>query len=254
MEVMEDALHELKEDGRGFVELYHSLQEEEAEEFRLFEAEAEVMYDIQWSIDDASGMQFYRDPVYCHTASLPAQTRYLGHVFNVARYDDWFSYKKGSTIKTLRSDPRPEMKLCYIPKDREEKQACNATLHIDSKDFFFASARHKGYQKIVVPNDAEVAAYDWHRSSGIIAVCAAACSTGCAGAPMLSPDHIKGNKANMKVNGERVDSVVRFDNCFLLKREDGTIHWPSNSEQRYEIEVDVVAKDRDFRFTSFIVW
>mmetsp|Transcript_5568 Transcript_5568/g.10830 ORF Transcript_5568/g.10830 Transcript_5568/m.10830 type:complete len:649 (-) Transcript_5568:118-2064(-) len=255
MELMEDALHELKGEGEDYGEIYHTLQDEEAEEFRQFEAEAELMYDIQWSIDDATALQFYRDPVYCHTANVPAQTRYLGYVLNKERYDDWFSYSKGMTVKNMRLKAKPEIRLGYVPIPRDEKDPnCTATLSIDSKEFFYATQRYDGYQKIIVPNDAEVAAYDWHRSSGIIAACAAACSFECAGSPMLSPDHIHVGKAEMKVNGEPVNSVVKFDNCFLLKREDGTLHWPSNVEGRYEIEVQVLAKNKEFRFSSFIVW
>ena len=236
MEIMEDALHELKVDPGGYVEIFQRLETDEAEEYRLFEEQADLRYEMRWSIEDVTAMQFYRDPTICRTARLPAQTRYLGHVFDQERYDTWFAYKKGASFKTLQNDPKSVMKLGFQPLGREEKLLCNETLHIDSKDFFLADGRFKGYQKIIVPNEAEQNAYDYHQNSGIIAMCAQACSFECAGSNVLSVDHVHTDKVNMRVNGVQVGSVERFDNCFLLRKESGQLHWESNHENKYEIE------------------
>lgn len=254
MEVMEDALDELNSEPGEMVEIYKRLEAEEDEEYRAFEERADVKYEMQWAIEDLSAIQFYRDPTFCHTARLPAQTRYLGHVFDKERYDTWFSYKKGFNFNTLQKRPEHEIKLSYMPDGRETKQLCNLTLSIDSKDFFLANGRFNGYQKIVVPNDAEQRAYDYHQSSGIIVMCARACSSECAGSQLLSVDHVHTGKANMKVNGEPVGSVEKFDNCFILRKETGRLHWESNHEQRYEIEVHVDSGGKHFEFTSIIVW
>lgn len=254
MEVMEDALHDLQSEQGENVDVYQRLMSEEAEDFRMFEEEAEFKYEAEWSLDDLTAEQFYRDPTFCHTARLPAETRYLGYVFNEKRYDSWFSFRKGIALKALKNNPRPDIVLGYLPRDREEKKLCNQTLTIDSKDFFIADSRYDGYQKIVIPNDAELDAYDYHQTSGIIVLCAQACSFECAGSPLLSPDHIEKDKANMRVNGEPVDSVQKFDNCFLLRRQTGELNWPSNSEQKYEIEIEVLANKKHFQFNSFILW
>ena len=254
MEVLEDALHELKLEEGDNVAIYQRLEADEDAEYRIFEEQADLKYEIQWSIDELTAMQFYRDPTFCHTARVPAQSRFLGYVLNQERYDDWFSYKKGITFKNLQLNPRPEITLAYQPRDREFKKHCNLTLSIDSKDFFLANDRYEGYQKIVIPNDAELNAYDFHQTSGIIAMCASACSFECAGSPLLSVDHIKTDKASMKVNGQPVSTVEKFDNCFLLRTESGQLHWTPNQQKKYEIEVEVKAKGKHFEFTSIIIW
>jgi hypothetical protein len=108
--------------------------------------------------------------------------------------------------------------------------------------------------QVTVPNDSELNAYGEHASNGIIALCAAACSFECGGSPLLSPDAIRKDHASIRVNGEDVADVRGFDNCFLLKRANGDLHWPSNPSNRYQIEVSVEAKKKYFRFGSFIVW
>lgn len=151
------------------------------------------------------------------------------------------------------------------------------------QDFFIASGAYEGFQsvshpcvywqdlvetpgisgisflfllslQITVPNDSELHAYGEHASNGIIAVCAAACSFECRGSPLLSPDVIRRDLASIRVNGEDVADVHGFDNCFLLKRANGELHWPSNPSNKYDIEVAVVARKKYFRFGSFIVW
>lgn len=254
MEVMEDALHELKAEPGDNVATFQRLEQEEYDDYRIFEEQADLKYEMRWAIEDLTAMQFYRDPTFCHTAHLPAQTRYLGYVLDRERYDNWFNYKKGASFKSLQVDPKPEILLAYQPMDREKKLLCNLTLSIDSKDFFLANDRYNGFQKLIIPNDSEQKAYDYHQSSGIIVMCANACSFECAGSKMLSVDHVKTDKANMRVNGEPVGSVEKFDNCFLLRKESGELHWESNHENKYEIEVHVAGQGKHFQFTSIIVW
>lgn len=260
MEIAEDALHELSLSGLDPTSLpvndlalhYRQLEKEQEEEFRAFEAEADLMYEYEWSILDIKAIQLYRDPTYCHTASLPAQTRFLGHVINEERYDNWFSYVQGETMKRLRLYPDRNILLGRAPPPKEHK--CNATLTIDKDDFFLADGRFEGYQRITFPTDAELKAYDSHETSGILALCSTACSNECAGSPLITPEYIRKGQVAMRVNGEPVFDVEKFDNCFLLKHRSGSLHWPSNHENTYDIEVNVKNSFKYIRFTSFILW
>ena len=237
----------------SFREELDRMEGKELENMMKFEDEAQIYYHHAWTLDDVDAMQLMRDHTYCHTALLPAQTRYLGHVFNKKMQGDWFSYNKGTQIRWAEQDKKSKMPLTYIPRDRTDK--CEAPLNIDSRDFFLASHAYHGYQRIVIPNDLEIQAYGDNLVSGIIMVCASACSFECHGSPLLSPDSIdKGNKSSFRVNGQNVTAVVRMDNCFLLQQEGGSLYWRSNSEGRYEIEVHTLATGKQFRFTSFIVW
>lgn len=256
MEVVDDALQELKSEAEDPEAEFERLSKEEMDDYREFEEEADLMYGHKWNVhDNLTAMELYRDHTYCHTANIPAQTRFLGHLYNENKDDDWFNYYHGQTLKFLRQRfPSPELSLTYIPPKRDTKYNCNHTLNIDSKDFFLATGRYDGYQTLTWPNDAEVRAYGEHIPKGIIAVCAGACSFECGASPLLSPDAIHSGKATFRVNGEDVDSVIKFENCFLLARKDGSLHWPNNGSNRYEIGVKVHIPGKFFRFSSFILW
>mmetsp|Transcript_17977 Transcript_17977/g.33994 ORF Transcript_17977/g.33994 Transcript_17977/m.33994 type:complete len:620 (-) Transcript_17977:170-2029(-) len=256
MEVVDDALQELKKEAEDPEAEYERLTKDEMEDYREFEEEADILYEHKWNVHDSvTAMELYRDHTYCHTANIPAQTRYLGHVYNENVSDDWFQYYHGQTLKFLRQRfPGPELSLTYIPKQRDTKYNCNHTLHIDSKDFFLATGRYDGYQTLVWPNDAEVKAYGEHVPKGIIAACASSCSFECGASPLLNADAIHSGKATFRVNGEDVDSVIPFENCFLFVRKDGSLHWPNNGSNQYELGVKVHIRGKYFRFSSFILW
>lgn len=256
METIQDALRELKLEAEDPQVLLERLSKEEMDDFREFEEEADLMYHHKWNVhDNVTAMELYRDHTYCHTANVPAQTRYRGYVYNQTVDDNWFRYYHGNTLKYNRNRfPTEELSLTYIPPNRETKYNCNHTLQIDSKDFFLATGRYDGFQTVEIPNHAEVRAYGDHDVKGIIAVCAAACSFECGASPLLSPDAIHTDKAQFQVNGEDVDSVISFENCFLLVRANGSLHWPKNANKKYTIGVKVNLPGKFFRFSSFILW
>lgn len=253
MEVLDDAILELQAEAEGdLIAILERLEAEEYSAYNFFLSTAELKFADMWSIDSMSAFQLYRDPTYCHTALLPAQTRYLGYVSEEERYDDWFKHYKGFPLDKAMKFPRLDMHLAYEPLRRENK--CEIPLSIDSKDFFLAADTYKDSQRVIIPNDAEVRAYGQYSTAGIIMVCAQACSFECAGSPLLNPDAANKGRAEFRVNGEDVASVLKFDNCYLLQREDGELHWPPNSAQRYEIEARSLIPGKQFRFSSFIVW
>ena len=258
METVEDALHELKiEPDLDPPKLLDKLIAEEAADVDKFEKEAQLMYHHKWNVhDNITAMELYRDHTYCHTANIPAMTRFKGHLLNKELNDNWFRYDHGQTLKYNRNRfPTDQISLTYIPGNRNTKYNCNMTLHIDSKDFFLATGRYDGYQTIEFPNDAEIKAYGDHDVKGVIAVCAAACSFECGASPLLSPDAIHTDKTEIQVNGEDVADVIEFENCFLLVRSDGSLHWPKkNGSNKYTIGVKVNIRGKFFRFSSFILW
>ena len=253
MEIMDDALFDLSTSPLSFRDQMDKMTDKEIQNQQMFEVEAKIFYKHEWKLKDVDAMQLMRDHTYCHTALLPAQTRYLGHVYNRRTYDDWFSYNKGTQLRFALQSKNRRMPLSYIPRLRDDK--CEAPLNIDSRDFFLSSHSHHGYQKVVIPNDIEIEYYGKEMVSGIVMVCAASCTSECHGTPLLSPDSIdKGNKSEFRVNGEQVKTVVRMDNCFLLQQENGSLYWRSNGQGKYEIEVHTLAPNKQFRFTSFIIW
>eukprot|EP00977_Amphora_coffeiformis_P003296 scaffold609_cov170-Amphora_coffeaeformis.AAC.50 len=250
---MEDALHEISQEQGDLRALLDKLGWEEISNFNQFEADANIKYKDQWSIKEVDARQLMRDQTYCRTALLPAQTRYHGTVFGQEKNYDWFSYKKGIARYYANKMFKRTMFLSYLPKDKRDK--CEVPTYIDSKDFFLAAHAFHGFQRVVIPNDAEIKAYGKIPTSGVIMVCAQSCSFECHGTPLLSPDSIdRGNKSKFRVNGEDVATVKRLDNCFIFERQDGSYSWPPNGSGKYVIEVHTLAKFKEFRFTSFIIW
>ena len=253
MEIMQDALHEISQEQGDLGALLDKLVLEEISNFNAFEADATIKYRSQWSVSEVDALQLMRDQTYCRTALLPAQTRYHGTVFNLEKNYDWFSYKKGIVRRFANDQIKKAMVLSYFPKDKRDK--CEVPTYIDSKDFFLAAHAFHGYQRVVIPNDAEIKAFGKVTTSGVIMVCAQSCSFECHGTPLLSPDSIdRGNKSKFRVNGEDVATVKRMDNCFILEREDGSYSWPADQNGKCSIEVHTLAKNKEFRFTSFIIW
>ena len=261
MEVIDDALQSIKASGEVDPSvLSKQLQQEEDDLFNAFEASDNFKYAHKWDLEgtELTTEMFYHHRVYCHSARLPAQTRYKGHVFDQNRDDNWHSdFKKGLSQSSLNLKPLPEMKLAYSPS---EKHKCNETLHIDSRDYFFATYKYGDFQTIAVPNTAELKAYGLHQTKGYIAVCPAACThSNCKALQLMglrdiNKVQLSNKEIFLQVNGEEVASAVPLDDCFLLKRSSGEYKWDPNSEGRYEIGFKILTSHRYFRISSFIVW
>lgn len=145
------------------------------------------------------------------------------------------------------------MRVSYAAK---EKHGCEVPLHIDSRDFFFATFAYGDYQTVTVPNTAEFKAYGPHKPQGYVAMCAASCThEECDGMKLLSAVDInKGKDVLLQVNGEAVSEVTKLDDCFLLRRKSGEYKWDANAGGRYEVGIKILAGQRYFRISSVIVW
>lgn len=258
MEVIDDALVKIKRSATGELEDYYKdLETQEDDLFRSFEASRNFKYAHKWDVDSLDTALFYHDRVYCHTARLPAETRYKGFVFGKDlqdRHDDWNGFKRGFPLKRLNLEPEKEMRLAYSPKEGHNCTA--ALLHIDSRDFFFATPSYGDFQTVNIPNTQEFLTFGPHKPNGLIGVCAAACThSQCVGFKLLGAADInKGEDVIVQVNGERVAEARRFDDCFILTRGDGSFYWQTNADGRYEIGVKVAHPHKFFRISSFIVW
>ena len=164
-------------------ELVGKLKAEEDEEYKHFFDQP--VDDIQpWFVDEEAtkyglkGVHFFRNKAICHTALLPAQTRYLGIVTGsnneaglLGDYDKGMSAYAADGARTTG-----RMKLVYDPKAR---QACEVSVGVDYKDYFYVTSTD-GWSSIMVPNDAERAAYGYedNQLTGIIMMCFVACDWG----------------------------------------------------------------------------
>lgn len=256
MEVIDDALHAIKDSGYSdWKALKEKLDVEEVNLFNSFEQSTNFKYSHKWDIEgtDLTTELFYHQRVYCHTARLPAQTRYKGHVFGKIREDDWHSFKKGHSQGALNRSPEKEMGVAYAPR---EKHNCSVPLHIDSRDFFYATSKFGDFQIATLPNTVEFKMYGPHQPQGMLAVCASSCTHhNCVGYKLLGATEInEGKDVWVQVNGESVAEATRMDDCFLLKRESGSYNWEANAEGRYVVGINVRDPRKYFRISSFILW
>ena len=256
MDLLDDSLQEIKQkllDSPTM--LWKRLRMEEESEFKAFEASDNFKYAHRWDVEGTALTTelFYHHSVYCHTARLPAETRYNGKVFNLNRNDDWFNFKKGFSAKRLTTNPEKEMRLAYAAR---EKHDCPLTLHIDSRDFFFATPRFGDFQVITAPNIEEFKYYGPHAPKGLILMCPAACThDSCPGHKAVGASHVnEGKEIEIQVNGEKVARAAQLDDCFLLERESGDFQWEPHDGGRFDIGVKMLDSRRHLRLSSVIVW
>jgi hypothetical protein len=119
-----------------------------------------------------------------------------------------------------------------------------------------------GESKIVVPNEAEKAAYGTGGPfKGIIGTCFYPCPYKKCLRNEISRDAFilaQGGeestlRATMRVNGAPVTNLTEFGDCAFLRGDHGHI-WQPNANGQYEITA-TVHKDEEFmRFSAFIIW
>jgi hypothetical protein len=255
MELIEDSLLEIQQHAQNITGFLMDLTTVEEQEYQDFEASNNFKFAHRWDIEGTALTTelFYHHKVYCHTARLPAQTRYKGFVFDQPRDDTWFNFKKGFSANRLTQNPEPTLRLSYASRERHN---CSVPLHIDSLDFFLATPRYGDFQTITLPNTEEFKHYGPHKPQGMILVCPAACThKDCPGQKAITAlDVNEGTDIVMQVNGERVAKAASLDDCFLLQRESGDFQWSPNTAGRYEFGVRVLSNSRHFRISSIILW
>lgn len=145
---------------------------------------------------------FYKNPVFCHTAVLPAEIRFQGlltenftHTTNDI-YDQTYEMavmlpkiqevenpgrRSNAEPKPYR-DPRPEKAdLMVLAGAPGEYQDCEDYLNLDKKDFFYISSAQDGWRSLTLPNDSEKQFYtefDTNNQKGWILACLSRCDWG----------------------------------------------------------------------------
>jgi hypothetical protein len=184
----------------------------------------------------------FRGNSVCHTALLPAQSRFLGHVTEsgmIGSPDG--GYDTGENKLTCKPEHN-KLPLAYSSSDRLR---CPSP-KIDHKDFFYVR-NQDGWLHSTVPTRAEVQAYQQNPPQGIIFVCLQVC-------PMdrCSDDYVGFGKSSdhghakisMKVDGKEVTSVINLDHgCHVLESDRGIRWGPGlDDDGRYKLSFRLHAK------------
>ncbi len=197
---------------------------------------------------------FYRSPAICHTALLPAETRYLGHLTESEKtglldYDKGFDRDEVDANPPAEKDKSP-MKLVF---DKGFRQTCPVPLTIDFKDYFYTS-HMDGWTTLTIPNDAEAKAYRYDSSKihGVLLVCLGYCDWGrCREGEIKWSDAAQGN-ATFEVNGDPVTALFKFDHCVLLEGQRG-LRWTPNSEGKFVVRAKVNVEKTFLRVSAVVL-
>ena len=211
-------------------------------------------------VDSANVSIFFRSPSICHTARLPAQSRYLGiltesdHV-GIHDYFKGIEIMEAMKIVSVGNTSVSEMPLVYDENDRE---TCDeAELKRDHMDYFFVSST-MGNRTLTVPNHAEREAYGRtpQKFQGIIMLCSVACPWKKYPKGEQRLDELQNGTIRIEVNNQRVTNVTEFAGCSVLRGEDGH-RWKENDDGQYVLKASVLPGENStlsfFRISSFIV-
>lgn len=142
------------------------------------------------------------------------------------------------------------MPLVY---DETEREDCPVTTYLDFKDFFFVNSKH--WDKLVLPNDAEMKEYgtgaDLH---GVVSFCFRTCAWNRCPDQVLGPNDF-GQGFEMMVNGVSVSNLTMFEECHLLRHEEGYKFPVVNGRMEIGARVTEAAKEGSYlQFSAFILW
>lgn len=254
-EVLGDALAAIQTHGGGDPSvLLSQLRQQEADDFKTFEASEEFLYGDKWSAAFNGVMtahQLADSPVYCHTGRLPAHARFMGYVTDNPYPGAMCDYDRGVELEEGLKFQSSTMLLCH---DKRDRQDCPALLQIDYKDFFLASGDYKGFQTMLVPNDMEQEIDGAREPLGIVLICGAGCERDECPPGTLDLEALEHEEALVQVNGVAVGRVVPYENCYLLADESGGLKWASDENGQYTIGIRVNVPGNYMRIGSVIVW
>mmetsp|Transcript_6249 Transcript_6249/g.9013 ORF Transcript_6249/g.9013 Transcript_6249/m.9013 type:complete len:662 (-) Transcript_6249:72-2057(-) len=200
----------------------------------------------------------FRAPSICHTALLPAESRYKGYVTMSDQVGDWrdgnfdigtnkikaFQWAVDSSHGPLQ--PWHSPLLVYEMGDRHR---CSSP-KIDHKDYFLVRNTEKDWLHMYVPTETEMQVY--HHSGkpplqGILIVCVAHCPN-----DMCPPEHVHLNNerketwVEIQVDGQPIKKVLPLDGtCSILENKHG-VRW--GSQTNYRVSFKVVTKKQGFDY------
>ena len=254
-DMLRDAIAELGSNSNPSELLMQLRHEEDADYKKFFQSsvpdiEATFLKTIgDELLNDVNTTLFYRSPSICHTARLPAESRYLG-ILTESKQTGITNYYKGITMKEavkMESDESADtpMPLVY---NEEEREDCEVELTRDYKDYFFTSSK-QGWTTLTFPNEAEKRAYgrESEKLHGILVMCLAKCDWGrCPKGDMQMPSIMNG-QVNLEVNGLSVTNITDFSGCFVLRGENGH-YWQANDVGQYILRARVLGDGSQFSF------
>ena len=162
----------------------------------------------------------FRKPAICHTALLPAQTRYDGIMTTSGkRMDPKYGFQEGDRKQLIAPPDDGILPLAY---DANDRQTCPA-LEIDHKDFFLVKEGW-GFLGQIVPSQAELQAFDrGARKEGLVMVCLKICPNNRCPDASVGFGLIKRNRGKLfiTIDGKPVTAIKKLEGCHFMAGEHG---------------------------------
>ena len=262
IESLKEALQDLGDvdDPKSKLEALQALEENDHEKFetstfpedtidQLMPDEAVIQGDVKPSL-------VHRGRAICHTALLPAETRFKGILTETKTHVGFKHYTKGiSKEEADKNESEGDMRI-VIEKD-ERQDWCPVTLKMDFKDCFYTNSQDHT-TSLTFPNEREVEEYgEGFEPKGILIVCFVLCDWGECPDGELQYEEFKKNQFKLTVNDQMVTELVPLDLCAIMKNKDG-YNWEADDNGQYEVKASVKnTRDDDtpsyIRITSLIL-
>jgi hypothetical protein len=263
MEALEDAVSLIETQGSDPQALLKQLQQQQDADYKLF-SESPIPKNANDAFkvgkqdttttapSDIDLDTIYKGPNICHTARLPAETRYLG-ILTDSQKKGFYDYDKGVTTAVAASAPPADgiMPLTYEPRDRQTCPYAAA----DHKDWFHVQGG-QGWSKLVVPNAREAQVYGPQNNQqpalkGHVGVCFKTCSWGKC--PKNYVNGIADNKSTIKVNDQEVTELTPFGDCRFLKGKQGHV-WAPNASGQWDVSFQVNTQGDYMAVSAIVIW
>lgn len=202
------------------------------------------------NIDEDHAVLF-RSPAMCHTALLPAESRYKGILNNEMNNSSFENFDVG--IERAEAGKRSDANTSAMQLVHKNTKQCPSQVAIDSKDYFFVTYR-SGEASLTVPNKAEKDIYvvDGHEFHGLILVCFFRRHWERYPAGYLGPEAVNNGDVTMWVNGNRVTEMSDVDDCSLLRGDNGYV-WNANDQGEYVLTAQLNETYGFMQITSVIL-
>jgi len=211
----------------------------------------------------------FNGPSICHTARLPAQTRFFGTLTNqpemtgnqtIYGRETYFVGINEETFFKQNADSNEDtsrdMTLVTIQKERQE--GCGEELaKPDYHDFFMMASSDK-WSELSFPNEMEKAAYNYHENEkdykGILIMIPRFCAFNDCEKGFLGHNEFNEGKWEMRVNGKPVKKMTLLGHeSVLLEHADG-MKFDRNDQGQYDLTFKVNEPDSFIKISAFVMY
>eukprot|EP00529_Nitzschia_sp_RCC80_P041568 CAMPEP_0113512950 /NCGR_PEP_ID=MMETSP0014_2-20120614/39601_1 /TAXON_ID=2857 /ORGANISM="Nitzschia sp." /LENGTH=776 /DNA_ID=CAMNT_0000409319 /DNA_START=26 /DNA_END=2352 /DNA_ORIENTATION=- /assembly_acc=CAM_ASM_000159 len=238
-------------------ETYHQIQNGDLSDYpsRVYKAKDVNGTDME-EYKDFDFSFLYRGDPFCHTARLPAQTRFHGYLTETSKTGVqthvWKeTYETGIEVSDAINKASNGTILLAYNKAKRTQRECPVIVAPDYKDFFFVHTSH-GPSQISIPNEVErsVYQYDPTKIKGAVIFLLETCDWGKCDPGFLKREEFLEKKWSISINGAGVIDLINIGYDALLARPQNGRYFPPQGEDGiYTISIQVHEPDSFVRIS-----